>query len=75
MSVSLDKAIQNVDWMKTNMFIALSGILAEVQKPWAISVCHADFVIYEVFYTSEEVYNLHCFCQSAKTFIGFFNGN
>lgn len=37
--------------------IALSGILAEVQKPLAISVCHPKFVISEVFYTSEEVYN------------------
>lgn len=37
--------------------------------------CHADFVIYEVFYTSEEVYNFHCFCQSAKAFIAFFCGN
>lgn len=57
------------------MFIALSGILAEVQKPLAISVCCASFVNYEVFYTFEEVDNLHWFCQSAKTFIPFFYGN
>lgn len=39
------------------MLITLSGILAEVQKPLAISVCHPEFVISEDFYTSEEVYN------------------
>jgi len=55
------------------MFVALSGVLAEVQKPLAICVCCAGFVIYDIFCTSEEVYYLHHFCQSAKTFFMVIN--